>query len=400
MPRTLICCALILAMTSATAQTSSDAARKLAQDALIVDTHIDAPGMLMEGWKDLGVDAKGREFDYPKARAGGLDVAFMSIYTSPDEDAKGSAWQIANQMIDSVEALVQRHPDKFALLRSPRQVESLRAGDRVLLPLGMENGAPIGDDLSNVGFFYDRGVRYITLAHSEGNRIADSSYALERKWHGLSPFGRQVVAEMNRLGIMVDVSHLSDESASEAIALSTVPVIASHSAFRHFTADFERNISDALAKAIADKGGVVQIPFGTAFVDPQAAADTQAEFRAANAFNQRNAALKAAGKPLEDEAAFDKAWAEAHPPRQTAIGAVLDQVDYAVKLIGIDHVGIGSDFDGVSGNLPEGLRTVADYPNLVAGLQARDYSDADIRKILGGNLLRTWTAIEAGSEAR
>src|SRR5690606_2654990 len=258
----------------------------------------------------------------------------MSIYTSPRQDDDGSAWQAANEMIDSVEALAQRHPDRFALLVSPGDVDELRRGDRVLLPLGMENGAPLGDDLANVQFFFDRGVRYITLAHSAANAIADSSYALERKWHGLSPFGKQVVAEMNRLGIMVDVSHLGDESAAEAIALSTVPVIASHSAFRHFTPDFERNISDTLAKAIAGKGGVVQIPFGTAFVDPRAAADTQAQFRATHAFNQRNAALKAAGKPLEDEAAFDKAWADAHPPWQTAIAAVLDQVDYAVKLIG------------------------------------------------------------------
>jgi len=273
-------------------------------------------------------------------------------------------------------------------------------GDRVLLPLGMENGAPIGDDLANLQFFFDRGVRYITLAHSAANRIADSSYALERKWHGLSPFGKQVVAEMNRLGIMVDVSHISDESAREAIALSKVPVIASHSAFRHFTPDFERNISDELAKAVADKGGVVQVPFGTAFVDPRGAADTQAHFRATNALNQRNAALKAAGKPLEDSNAFDKAWADAHPAPQTKIDAVLDQIDYAVKLIGIDHVGIGSDFDGVGGELPDGLRTTADYPNLVAGLQARGYGDADIGKILGGNLLRTWAAIEAGSATR
>lgn len=400
MHRTSICCALMLAAMSATAQPPLDAARKLAHEAVIVDTHVDAPEMLMEGWRDLGVDAKGREFDYPKARAGGLDVAFMSVYTSPEQDADGSAWKVANQMIDAVEALVQRHPDKFALLRSPRKAERLRAGGRVLLPLGMENGAPIGDDLSNLQFFFDRGVRYITLAHSAGNRIADSSYAIERKWRGLSPFGKQVVAEMNRLGIMVDVSHLSDESAKEAIALSTVPVIASHSALRHFTPDFERNISDALAKAIAGKGGVVQIPFGTAFVDPQSAADTQARFRAINALDQRNAALKAAGKPLEDRAAFDKAWAYSHPPRQTGIDAVLDQIDYAVKLIGIDHVGIGSDFDGVSGNLPDGLRTVADYPNLVAGLQARDYEDADIRKILGGNVLRAWAAVEAGSGGR
>lgn len=400
MHRTMICSVLTLAAMSVAAQQVPEAARTLAQDAVIVDTHIDAPGMLTERWMDLGTEAAGREFDYPKSRAGGLDVAFMSIYTSPAQDDDGSAWQVANQMIDAVEALAQRHPDKFALLRSPRDVERLRNGGRVLLPLGMENGAPIGEDLANLQLFFDRGVRYITLAHSAANRIADSSYGLERKWHGLSPFGKQVVAEMNRLGIMVDVSHLSDESASAAIALSTVPVIASHSALRHFTPDFERNISDDLAKAVAAKGGVVQIPFGTMFVDPQGAADTQANFRARNALDRRNAELVAAGKPPEDVEAFEKAWEASHPARQTAIDAVLDQIDYAVELIGIDHVGIGSDFDGVSGKLPDGLRTVADYPNFVAGLQARDYNDADIRKILGGNLLRVWTAIEAGAAAR
>ena len=396
MHRTLPVLLLALVPALALAQ-ATDASRALAQDAVIVDTHIDAPGMLMDGWMDLGEAAEGREFDYPKARAGGLDVAFMSIYTSPKQDEDDSAWQVANEMIDSVEALAQRHPDKFALLLSPKDVDSLRKGDRVLLPLGMENGAPLGDDLANVQFFFDRGVRYITLAHSAANAIADSSYAIERKWHGLSPFGKQVVAEMNRLGIMVDVSHLSDESAAAAIELSTVPVIASHSAFRHFTPDFERNISDELAKAIADGGGVVQVPFGTAFVNPESAADTQAHFRAINEFNKRNAELEAAGKPLESRAAFNKAWEEAHPPRQTRIDAVLDQVDYAVKLIGIDHVGVGSDFDGVGGELPDELRTVADFPNFVAGLQARGYKDDDIRKILGGNLLRTWAAIEAGA---
>lgn len=387
----------ILFALAAPAVAADSAAQKLAHDAVIVDTHIDAPGVLRDHWADLGKASAKFEFDYPRARQGGLDVAFMSIYTSAKQDDDGSAWQVANEMIDSVEALAARNPDKFALLRSPKDVERLRKGGRVLLPLGMENGAPIGDDLSQLQFFFDRGVRYITLAHSAANRIADSSYGIERKWHGLSPFGEQVVAEMNRLGIMVDVSHISDESARATIAASRVPVIASHSAFRHFTPDFERNISDELAKAVADKGGVVQIPFGIAFVNPKSAADTQAHFRAINEFNKRNEALKAAGKPLESKDAFEDAWEKAHPAPPTKIEAVLDQVDYAVKLIGVDHVGIGSDFDGVSGELPDGLRTVADYPNLIAGLQARGYKDDDIRKILGGNLLRAWAAIEAGA---
>lgn len=381
------------------------AAHALAQDAVIVDTHIDAPNELLKRWADLGVAQADREFDYPRARAGGLDVAFMSIYTSAKQDADGSAWKVANQMIDAVEALAQRHPDKFALLRSPRDVDRLRAPTRaggeprVLLPLGMENGAPIGDDLSRVAFFFDRGIRYITLAHSANNRIADSSYAAEKRWNGLSPFGREVVAEMNRLGIMIDVSHLSDDAVAQSVALSRAPVIATHSALRHFTPGFERNLSDALAKAIAAKGGVIQIPFGNPFVDPASAAQTQAYFRAANEFNARNAARVAAGETPEDFESFDKAWDAAHPPLKTEMERVLEQIDYGVKLVGVDHIGIGSDFDGVSGALPTGLKSVADFPNLVAALQARGYREADIRKILGENLLRAWRETERVAES-
>ncbi|MBP6299975.1 MAG: dipeptidase [Arenimonas sp.] len=372
-------------------------AQHLAQDAIIVDTHIDAPTELLVQWNDLGVATPTREFDYPKAQQGGLDVAFMSIYTSPDEDAQGKARQVAHMQIDSIEALIARHPDKFALLKSAKDVERLKADNRVLLALGMENGAPIEDDISQVSKFFDRGVRYITLAHSASNRISDSSYDPNHQWQGLSPFGEKVVAEMNRLGMMVDVSHLSDEAVADVLQLSRVPVLATHSGFRHFTPGFERNISDELAIAIAKKGGVVQITFGIGFVNRQAADALLEYFSASAALQKRNALAKAAGKPLEDQAAFDKQFWDKHPAPETKIDAVLDQFDYAVKLIGIDHVGIGSDFDGVSGNLPIGLKTVADYPNLIAGLQARGYKDQDIRKILGENTLRVWRAAEAGA---
>ncbi|MET0893799.1 MAG: dipeptidase [Pseudoxanthomonas sp.] len=391
--------ALLLVMENALAAgTATTAATRLAQDAVIVDTHIDAPTELLAEWRDLGALTPGREFDYPRARQGGLDVAFMSIYTSPQEDQLGTARAIAHRQIDAVEAMVGRHPGKFALLASPGDVERMRADNHVLLALGMENGAPLGDDLTQLTKFHARGVRYITLAHSASNRISDSSYDRNRQWQGLSPFGRQVVAEMNRLGIMVDVSHLSDAAVKQAVELSSVPVIASHSGFRHFTPGFERNLSDELAKSIAARGGVVQITFGIGFVNRQAADDLQAYFSAEAAIDERNAAARAAGKPLEDKDAFDKEWKRTHPAPATPIEAVLDQVDYAAKLIGIDHVGLGSDFDGVSGNLPEGLRSVADYPNLIAGLQARGYKDDDLKKFLGGNLLRVWAAVEAGSE--
>ena len=194
---TLAISALLLANHSLAADVPAKA-QKLAQEAIIVDTHIDAPTELLLKWNDLGLATTTREFDYPKARQGGLDVAFMSIYTSPEEDAQGKARQVAHMQIDGIGALIARHPDKFALLTSPTDIEKLRTNGRVLLTYGMENGAPIGDDLSQLAVFHARGVRYITLAHSASNRISDSSYDPNHQWNGLSPFGEKVVAEMNR----------------------------------------------------------------------------------------------------------------------------------------------------------------------------------------------------------
>lgn len=376
---------------AALAGDAPDAARRLAHDAIIVDTHIDAPSELVSHWHDLGVATPSREFDYPKAREGGLDVAFMSIYTSADEDDAGKARQAAHVQIDAVEALAQRHPDKFALLRSPRDIARLQRGGKVLLALGMENGGPIGDDLAQLAAFHARGVRYITLAHGRNNRISDSATDTAPRWSGLSPFGRQVVAEMNRLGMMVDVSHLSEQAIAQAVEASRTPVIASHSALRHFTPGFQRNLSDANLRAIAAKGGVVQVPFGSIFIDDAASQAYSRFLRDREAFRAAQRAALAAGRTAEGSEPVFPSLAPTH------LGAVLDNIDRVVQLAGVDHVGIGSDFDGVNGRLAMELRTVADYPVLVAGLQQRGYSDADIRKILGGNLLRVWHAVERGA---
>jgi membrane dipeptidase len=375
------------------ASESTDVAKKLAQDAVIVDTHIDAPELALDEWHDLGSLTPEREFDYPRAREGGLDVAWMSIYTSHDADETGKAWTLANNQIDFVTSLAAHHPDKFALLLSPKDVERNRAGGRVLLPMGMENGGPIGDDIKNVEFFYNRGIRYITLAHGGNNRISDSSYQRHGKWGGLSPFGEQVVKEMNRLGIIVDVSHLSDEAVRDILKLTDVPVIASHSGMRHFTPNFMRNMDDSLAKEVAAHGGVIQISFGTVFLDADAA----------KAFDTRRWTLedmKAAGKSQAEMEAWADQWKKDHPAPVLHTDAVVDQIDHAVKLVGIDHVGIGSDFDGVSGELPVELKSVADFPNLVDGLMKRGYKDADIRKILGGNMLRVWGEIESRAQKK
>lgn len=395
----LLAACLLSGVAIAADEPASTEALRLAQEAVIVDTHIDFPYLQLEEWADVSRPAPKRHFDLPRAKSGGLDVAFMSIYTSPDDDKSGKALQKAHLQIDAVEAVVQRNPESFALVRSPSDIERLRGTGKVLLALGMENGAPIEDKLERLAEFHARGVRYITLAHSHSNRLSDGSYEARHPWGGLSPFGEQVVAEMNRLGIMVDVSHLTDDAVRDVLRASRAPVIASHSGLRHFTPGFERNLSDELVRAIAKTGGVVQITFGTGFVSREAADDTMAYFRELGALRDRNAAATAAGRPPESEEAFDKAWKDAHPAPTVGIDAVLDQIDHAVKVAGVDHVGIGSDFDGVSA-LPLGLQSVADYPNLVAGLQARGYAEGDIRKILGGNLLRVWGVIEALSADR
>ncbi len=241
-------------------------AQQLAQQLLIIDTHIDVPYRLQSKWEDVTVAAPGGEFDYPRAKAGGLNAPFMSVYIPSSLEKSGGGYLLANQLIDSMEALVGRAPDKFAMAYRADDVTAQFGKGQISLALGMENGTPLEGKLSNLQHFYQRGIRYITLAHSESNHIADSSYDLRRPWKGLSPFGEQVVAEMNRLGMMIDISHVSDDAFYKVIALTKTPVIASHSSLRSFVPGFERNMDDKMIQALAKNGGVIQINFGSSFV--------------------------------------------------------------------------------------------------------------------------------------
>jgi membrane dipeptidase len=372
-------------------------AQRIAKNSVIVDTHIDVPMKIFEQAGDVSTANKNYDFDYPRAVAGGLNAPFMSIYTDSKLEAEGRSREVAEQLIDLVEQLVTSAPDKFAIATSPAEVRKQMGSGLISLPLGMENGSPIEGDLANLQHFYDRGIRYITLAHGLSNHISDSSYDTNHQWNGLSEFGVEVVREMNHLGIMVDVSHVSDDAFWQVMDITEVAVIASHSSARYFTPGFERNMSDEMIKRLAENGGVIQINFGSGFVNETSMRYGLPRKAAAEAFMKEHPDIGYSDLATEFLPQYE---ADHGPYPHASLDDVLDHFDHIVALAGIDHVGIGSDFDGVGDSLPTGLKDVSSYPNLIEGLLRRGYSEDDIRKILGENLLRVWGEVEAHAAAQ
>ena len=367
-------------------------AARLAAEAIIADGHIDVPYRLVEEMEDISQATENGDFDYPRAMAGGLNAPFMSIYVPARHQETGDAKQVADDLIDMVEGFERDAPDKFAVARSVADVRAHKEADLISLPMGMENGAPI-ETLEDVAHFAERGIRYVTLTHSKDNQICDSSYVdpEERTWNGLSPFGREVVAEMNRQGVMIDVSHISDDAFWQVMEITTAPVIASHSSARHFTPGWERNIGDEMIAKVGENGGVVMINFGSAFLSEAAQKQSDQLWAAMRAFVQES------GGQRDPEAmkGFARSWFEENGPQIFAtMDDVVAHIDHVVELAGIDHVGLGSDFDGVGDSLPEGLKDVSGYPNLIQALLERGYSEEDVVKILGENLLRVWSEVE------
>jgi membrane dipeptidase len=370
-------------------------AQALAQAIIIVDGHIDVPWRLHAAAAagrpvdDVTKATEGGDFDLPRARAGGLDAPFMSIYVPASLERKG-AKRAADALIDLVEGIVARAPEDFALARSPAEVRANTAAGKISLPMGMENGAPLEGDLRNVAYFHGRGIRYITLAHSKDNHIADSSYDARHTHGGLSAFGERVVAEMNRVGIMIDVSHLSDEAFDDVLRLSAVPVIASHSSCRSFTPGWERNMSDEMIERLAAAGGVIQVNFGSDFLGGDLR--KQRDEHAATRSEHVKALGLRSGSAAAQEAVAD--YEREHPVPRATVELVADHIEHVIALVGVDHVGLGSDFDGVGDSLPEGLRDVSEYPNLLRVLLERGHDHAAIEKIAGANVLRVWQAVE------
>ncbi|GAP77041.1 MULTISPECIES: dipeptidase [Pseudoalteromonas] len=386
--------AIALGSTSVAAQDDYQASEKaiqLAKDNILIDTHIDVPYRIHNKWDDVSKATERGDFDYPRAIEGGLNAPFMSIYIPAhlEFEGKGKSYELANQLIDMMEALAYRAPDKFAIADSVADVEQQFKNGVMSLAMGMENGSPIEGELKNLHHFYERGVRYITLAHSQSNHISDSSYDIRRKWKGLSPFGKELVQEMNNVGMLIDVSHISDDAFYQVMDISNVPVIASHSSLRKYTPGFERNMDDDMLLALKKNGGVIQINFGSSFVTNQA--NTW--------YDRRDEAQQQAKQSGKDTTDFKAAFRKKNPFPYASLEQVLDHIDHVVELIGIEHVGIGSDYDGVGDSLPVGLKDVSTYPNLVQGLLDRGYSDADIKKILGENLLRVWRQAESYAKA-
>ena len=338
----------------------------IAQGSLIVDTHIDTPYRIKAQLDNSGTyediaQNTSYDFDYPRALSGGLNVPFFSIYLPADTEAAGTSFSLANELIDLMNSIIEANPEKFFLIDTSTYLGNLPGQNLIGIAYGMENGAALEGNLSNVEYFYKRGIRYITLTHSKSNHISDSSYDENKQWGGLSEFGKNLITEMNNVGIMIDISHVSDAAFLQAIDISNTPVIASHSSLRHFTPGWERNVSDSMLEALANKGGVLQINFGTAFLTD---------------VNDKSNSY--------DPSTYIHA----------GVTDVVDHIDRVVALVGVEHVGIGSDYDGVGDTLPNGLKDVSTYPNLIAELQNRGYSTNDIQKILGGNFARVWREVE------
>src|SRR5262245_54382975 len=373
-------------------------ALQIHNSAIVVDTHADTPQRFLDDNFDIGnTDPKDiGHISLDKARAGNLGAEFFSIWVEPS--FKGQFAHRALDLIDSVYEQAERHPDRMMMAFSVADIERAHEQKKLAALMGMEGGHPIENDLRLLREFYRLGVRYMTLTWSKTNEWADSSGDINdpkvEHHNGLTDFGKQVVPEMNRLGMMVDISHVADKTFYDAVAASKAPVIASHSSARALTSA-PRNMTDDMLRAVTKNNGVVMVNFFNGFLDEAfwKATETSAKERdaAVAAFIEQH---KAAGKPVTyaEYDHIEREWAAKVP--RPPLKSLIDHIDHIAKVAGVDHVGLGSDFDGVSGATPTGIDSAADLPNIPQALLDRCYSTDDIKKILGGNLLRVFRDVE------
>jgi membrane dipeptidase len=374
------------------AETPDQRAQRLLSDILIIDTHVDTPNAILDEKYQLQEKHGYYEADIPRLRQGRAGAIFFGIYAEPRLVGAGDWLQRALELIDALREEVRRNPRDMEMAANADDILRIRQSGKIGALLGLEGGHMINDSLAVLRDYYRLGVRYMTLTHFKNNHWADSGTDTPEH-NGLTAFGRDVVKEMNRLGMMVDISHVSDKTFFDALAVSQAPAIASHSAMRAIC-DIPRNMTDEMIRALAKNDGVVFINFNAAYVDKQVSdafvplRDVRdREIAAMMAKNQNNP------RRWELRREIQQRYVAKLPA--TDISKVLQNIDHVAKLAGADHVGLGSDFDGVSGMVPRGMEDVSKYPSLVKGLIDLGYSDADIRKIMGENAIRVLRANEA-----
>ncbi len=373
--------------------------------AIVIDTHADTPQRFLDENYDLADALKGGDWNIETARKGNLGAEFFSIWVEPDQ-YKGHEARRTLELIDAVKQQIAKHPKELMLATSPAEIEQARQQHKIAALMGIEGGQSIENSIGLLRQYYALGVRYMTLTWANSVGWADSSgdvndKTVQHTTEGLTEFGKDVVYEMNRLGMMVDISHVSDRTFYRTLIISRAPIIASHSSSRAIC-DAPRNMTDDMIRAVAgsggpnSRGGVVQVNFYSGFLSQ----------------DYRNAYLKMQPEVAKQIQAYkDKAKADGHEADPVEIEKIrtaaantiprpplsilIDHIDHIVKVAGIDHVGLGSDFDGVSGQMPEGINSPADLPKITAALMARGYSAADVKKILGGNLMRVFHEVEA-----
>ena len=402
---------LILGTASAAAQSTnppdtaiSPKARAIHGSAIVVDTHADTPQRFLDEGFDIGSTDPNDigHISLDKARRGNLGAEFFSIWVEPETN-QGPFARHTFDLIDSVYEQAARHPDRMMMAFSVADIERAHKEHKLAALMGIEGGHSIENDMHLLRDYYRLGVRYMTLSWSNTNEWADSSGDINdakiQHHNGLTDFGKQVVLEMNRLGMMVDISHVADKTFWDAIATTKAPLIASHSSARALV-DAPRNMTDEMLQAVAKNGGVVQINFYSGFVDENYRKQSEGTGKqAAEAVRIYEEKQKAEGKsvPYTDVDRIEREWAAKIP--RPPLKSLIDHIDHIAKVAGIDHVGLGSDFDGVAGATPAGIDSAADLPKITQALLDRGYSAEDIKKILGGNILRVFRQVETVSRA-
>lgn len=392
----------VLAFSGAPLRAASDdlaeRARRLHAQSIVVDTHVDAPYVLDEKWADIGQRGATPHFDIPRAREGGVTAPFFAVYVPSTLAETGGAARLTLDLIDLVGRVVASHPRDLVLASSVVEIRRAKKDGRIAVLMGIEGGHAIENSLGALRQFHRLGVRYMTLTHTNTNQWADATGpfylpdydpAAARQHGGLTDFGRQVVREMNRLGMMVDISHVSDDTLADVLETSRAPVFASHSSCRALC-DIPRNLTDDQIRRIASDGGVVMINIGSYFLDPESVAAAKAEQEKVRPEYERIKTEHANDPKTRDEAI--RKLLDPLPRRRTQWTKAVDHIEHVLKVGGPIAVGLGTDFDGIQ-DPPEGLEDVSMLPRITEELLRRGHTEAEVRGILGENFLRFFSRV-------